>query len=112
VSRERARARAAREAARAAEREQAARTRARRHRLRRLRPALPTLPSRRRRPRRYGALPTRLRLGLAFGWLVVQWVCWQLTADPRTRLGLALVSLLALPLLVVLVRTPSRGSTR
>ena len=45
---------------------------------------------------------------LAFGWLVVQWVVWQVVADFRSRLGLALVSLLALPLLVVLF--PSKGS--
>jgi hypothetical protein len=112
VSKERARARAAREAVQAAEREQPARTRARQDRRRRLRPGLPALPTRRRRPRRYGALPTRLRLGLGFGWLVLQWLFWQFTVEPRTRLGLAVLSLLALPLLVVLVRTPSRGSSR
>ena len=107
MSRERARAREAREAARLAEREQAARTRGRQEKLRALRPSLPTLQ---RRPRRYGAMSLRLRLGLAFGWLVAQWVLWQLFADARTRLGLAVITLLALPVLVVLIRTPPRGS--
>jgi ferric-dicitrate binding protein FerR (iron transport regulator) len=104
MSKERAKARAAREAARAVEREQAARRRVRQERLAGLKPSLPERPRRR---RRYGAMPLRVQLGLAFGWVVAQWVFWQLTADTRTRIGLALVSLLALPLLVVLL--PMRG---
>ncbi|MCU1591318.1 MAG: hypothetical protein JWP11_2574 [Frankiales bacterium] len=104
MSRERARARAVREAERAAERERAAKKRARQQRLSALRPALPELPRRR---RRYGALPLRVVLGLAFGWLVTQWVFWQVVTDPKTRLGLALISVLALPLVVVLL--PMRG---
>jgi hypothetical protein len=104
VSKERARARAAREAERAAEAERRARHRARQQRLASLRPELPKVPRRR---RRYGALPLRLQLGLAFGWVVAQWVFWQLTPEPRIRLGLALVSLLALPLVVVLL--PMKG---
>jgi Flp pilus assembly protein TadB len=104
VSRERARARAAREAERAAERERAAKKRARHERLESLRPSLPGLPRRR---RRYGALPLRVVLGLAFGWLVTQWVFWQVVADVRTRVGLALVSVLAVPLVVVLL--PMKG---
>lgn len=107
MSRERARAREAREAARLAEREQAARSRVRQEKLRGLRPHLPSLQ---RRPRRYGAMPLRLRFGLAFGWLVAQWVLWQLFTDARTRLGLGMITLLALPVLVVLMRTPPRGS--
>ncbi|MCW2570531.1 MAG: hypothetical protein JWO88_589 [Frankiales bacterium] len=108
MSKERARARAARESARqterAAERERAAKKQARRKRLNALRPGLPELPRRR---RRYGALPLRVVLGLAFGWVVAQWVFWQLVPDVRTRVGLALVSLLALPLVVVLL--PMKG---
>ena len=104
MSKERARARAAREAERAAVREQALRKRARKERLAALKPSLPELPRRR---RRYGALPLRVVLGLAFGWLVAQWVFWQVVPDTRTRIGLALISLLALPLLVVLL--PMRG---
>ena len=105
MSKERARAREARQAARALEVERAAKARARQARLQALKPSLPALPRRR---RRYGALPTRVLLGLAFGWLVTQWVFWQVVADTRARIGLALVSLLALPLLVVLL--PSKGS--
>ena len=104
MSRERARARAVREAERAAELERKAKQRARQERLASLKPVLPELPRRR---RRYGAMPVRQQLGLAFGWVVAQWVFWQLTADTRTRIGLALISLLALPLLVVLL--PTRG---
>ena len=107
MSRARARARDAREAARLAEREQTARARARQERLRSLRPGPLTLP---RRPRRYGALSVRLRLGLIFGWLAVQWVLWQLVPDPRSRIGLAVITLFALPVLVVLIRTPPKGS--
>jgi hypothetical protein len=104
MSKERARARAAREAERLAARERADKRRARAERMAALKPTLPDLPRRR---RRYGALPLRVTLGLAFGWLVAQWVFWQLVPDLRTRLGLALISLLALPLLVVLL--PMRG---
>jgi Flp pilus assembly protein TadB len=104
VSKERARAREARQAERAREVERAARQRARRERLEGLKPSLPELPRRR---RRYGALPLRVELGLAFGWLVAQWVFWQVVSDVRTRIGLALISLLALPLIVVLL--PMRG---
>lgn len=104
MSKERARARAVREAERETERLRAAKQRARQERLASLRPVFPELPQRR---RRYGAMPLRLQLGLAFGWLVAQWVFWQVVTDMRTRIGLALMSVLALPLLVVLL--PSRG---
>jgi Flp pilus assembly protein TadB len=100
VSKERARARAAREAERAAERARAQKKQARQARLEALKPSLPELPRRR---RRYGALPLRVVLGLAFGWLVTQWVFWQVVSDVRPRIGLALVSLLALPVVVVLM---------
>jgi hypothetical protein len=105
VSKERARARAAREAARAAERAKAAKAQARQQRLAALKPSLPTVPRRR---RRYGAMAVRLQLGLAAGWLLAQWVFWQVTADTRSRIGLAIVSLFVLPLLVVLL--PKRGT--
>jgi len=101
MSKERARARAVREAAREAERQKAAKARARQERLAALKPTLPPLPRRR---RRYGALPTQALLGLAFGYLVTQWVLWQVIGDTRARIGLAVVSLFALPLVVVLVQ--------
>ena len=105
MSKERARAREARLAERAREVQRAAKARARKERLEALKPSLPPLPRRR---RRYGALPTRVLLGLGFGWLVTQWVFWQVVGDTRSRVGLALVSLLALPVLVVLL--PTKGS--
>ena len=105
MSKERARAREAREAARATEKaaaaKQAAKTAARQERLAALKPSMPKVP---RRQRRYGALPTQYLLGLAFGWLVTQWVFWQLFGDARSRFGLALISVLALPLVVVLFK--------
>ena len=107
MSKERAKARAAREAERAREKEKAAKARARKERIDSLKPSLPTLPKRR---RRYGAMALKLRLGLAFGWLVVQWLAWQMTLDTSARVGIALLSLFALPIVVVLTRTPPRGS--
>jgi hypothetical protein len=103
VSRERARTRAAREAARVAEREKAARARARRRRVQALRP---TLPAPRRRPARYGAMPRRTRVGLGLGWLLVQFLGWQVLPGTAARLGLALVSLFAIPLVVTLYLSP------
>jgi hypothetical protein len=105
VSKERARAREAREAARAAEQDKAEKARARAQRLASLKPSVPAIP---RRSRRYGAMPVRRQLGLAAGWIAAQWVFWQLTGDTRSRVGLALVSLLALPLVAVLI--PKRGT--
>ena len=101
MSKERARARVVREAAREAERQKAAKARARQERLAALKPTLPALPRRR---RRYGSLPVKVIFGLAFGWLVTQWVLWQVFFDARSRLGLAVISLFALPLVVVLVQ--------
>ena len=98
---QRAKARAAREAERAAQREKAARARQRRGKVEALKPALP-----RKQPRRYGAMPVRHRLALAFGYLVVQFVGWQVLEAPAQRLGLALLSLLALPLVVTLYFSP------
>ncbi|MCA1712693.1 MAG: hypothetical protein LC789_14090 [Actinobacteria bacterium] len=104
MSKERARAREAREAERAVEREKTAKARGRQELLAALTPSVPQLPRRR---RRYGAMPVRRRLALGAGFLAVQWVFWQLTGDSRSRFGLALVSLLALPLAAVLI--PKRG---
>ena len=107
VSKERARAREARQAARAKEIEEAAKARARQERLRSLKPPRPQLKPRK---RRYGAMPLRLQLGLVFGYLVVQWLAWQVFFDARARVGIAIVSLFAIPLIVVLTRTPPKGS--
>ena len=102
MSKERQRTRAAREADRAA-RLAAEQARVDREKGR---PA-PTAPVRKlKRQRRYGALPVRLQLGLALGYFLVQFVGWQVLSRPSQRLGLALLSLLLLPLAVVLTRPP------
>ena len=109
MSRERQRTRAAREAARAAQREQAERQRAKAHarqrRVTRLKLAVPTPGPSRRRPR---ALPTRVKLGLALGWLLVQVLAWQVIDEAGPRVGFAIVTAFAVPLIVVLVYNPAR----
>ncbi len=53
----------------------------------------------------------RARLLLAFGWIAAQFVVWQLVVDVRTRIGLAVMTALALPVADVLFR-PSPRSKR
>ncbi len=60
------------------------------------------------RPRRFGALPARARLGLALGWLLVQFVAWQVVHETGPRIGVAILTLFALPLLVVVLYNPAR----
>lgn len=106
MSKQRQRDREARQAARAAEVARAAKARERQARVQKL---TPSLPARTPKQKRFGALPTRVRLGLAFGWLAVQLLVWQVFPETRTRLGFAIISLAALPLVVVLTRdTASR----
>ena len=100
MSRERARAREAREAARAQERAKTARARERRQKVAALKPPLP------KRPPRYGAMPLKTRLALGFGFLVVQFVGWQVLTGATQRVGLFLLSLLALPLVITLYFSP------
>ncbi len=60
------------------------------------------------RQRRFPPLPLFLELGLAVGWLAVQVLIF-LTVEPvGLRIALGIISLFALPLIVVLVRDPSR----
>lgn len=66
--------------------------------------------ARRRRPRRFGAMPVRLRIGLALGWFAVQLLVAQFVPDRPLRIGIALATLLFLPVVVVLVRDPRRRS--
>ena len=101
MSKERPRARAARERARAAEQARTARSRARRQQVAALRPPVPS-----RRAPRYGAMPLRTRLALGFGFLVVQFVGWQVLGGTTQRVGLFLLSLLALPLVITLYFSP------
>ncbi|MCW2667760.1 MAG: hypothetical protein JWN57_2722, partial [Frankiales bacterium] len=97
------------EAVRAQERATAdrdrARRQARRRRVLKFKTAVPTPP---RRQPRFGRLPVRAKLGLALGWLLAQFVAWQLVSHPGPRLGIAIVSLFALPLVVVVLFNPAR----
>ena len=64
------------------------------------------------RQRRFPKLPWQLKLALALGWLLVQVIVWITIDSVGTRIALAIISLFALPLLVVLVRDPSRRPAR
>jgi hypothetical protein len=64
------------------------------------------------RQRRFPPLPIWLKLSLAFGWLAVQVLIWFTVESIGTRIALAIISLFALPLIVVLVRDPSRRTKR
>jgi peptidoglycan/LPS O-acetylase OafA/YrhL len=60
------------------------------------------------RLRRFPPLPWRLKLALAVGWLAVAVAVVYLVPTWTGRLGLLVVATAALPLVVVLVRDPSR----
>ena len=64
------------------------------------------------RQRRFPKLPWQLKLALGLGWLLVQVVVWLTIESLGTRIALGIISLAALPLLVVLVRDPSRRPPR
>ncbi|MDP3712219.1 MAG: hypothetical protein Q8R60_07025 [Mycobacteriales bacterium] len=101
MSKQRQRDREARQAARAAEVARAAKARERKARVEKLKPTIPPRPP---KQKRFGALPTRVRLSLAVGWLATQFLVWQVFPETRTRIGFAIMSLAALPLVVVLTR--------
>jgi hypothetical protein len=117
VSKSKQRARAAREASQQA----AARARAAERKTRAPQPARPagrTRPASRPgkqpvyRQRRFPKLPWQLKLALVLGWLAVQVVVSFTVNSVGTRIALAIISLFALPLIVVLVRDPSRRPPR
>jgi hypothetical protein len=64
------------------------------------------------RQRRFPPLPLWLKLTLALGWLAVQVAIWLTVDAVGTRIALGIISLFALPLIVVLVRDPSRRTKR
>ena len=104
MSRQRQRDRAAREAAAAA---RPAPTPAK------AAPRAPSRPQTRRREpvyrqRRFPPLPWRLKAALALGWLTVVALGAYLVPTWTGRLGMAVVATFCLPLVVVLVRDPSR----
>jgi len=110
VSKQRQRDRAAREAQQAAERMRSAKAAARQQRVERLTPAVPELPRRQpvHRQRRFPPLPWRLKLALVLGWLVVAALVLTLVPTWTARLGFLVIATFTLPLIVVLVRDPSR----
>ena len=98
VSKERQKARAAREMARRVEVEAAARKRERQAKLQTLVPRV----TRRRRQRRYGALPVRARIQVVIAFFVVQALAWYLVSSLGARFSLAV---LTAAVLLVLVNT-------
>ena len=73
--------------------------------------ASPTRPKARQavyRQRRFPPLPVRMKAALALGWLTVLALALYLVPTWTGRLGLMVVATFALPLIVVIVRDPSR----
>lgn len=60
------------------------------------------------RQRRFPPLPWQLKLSLALGWLTVLALALYLVPGWSGRLGLMVLATFALPLIVVIVRDPSR----
>jgi hypothetical protein len=110
MSKQRQRARAAREAEQAKVRARAAKAAERKARLERLTPAVPEVPKRQPvyRQRRFPPLPWRLKLALALFWLTVVALSLYLAPTWTGRLGLIVVATMLLPLIVVIVRDPTR----
>lgn len=110
MSKQRARERAAREAAQAAERQRRAKAAARQQRLERITPTLPELPKRQPvyRQRRFPPLPWRLKLVLALFWLSAAGLTFFLVPTWTGRIGFLVIATFTLPLIVVLVRDPTR----
>lgn len=106
MAKERQKARAAREAARRAEVQAAADKRAKRAKREVLLQCVkPTVPK---RPRRYGALPTRVRAQLVVVFIAVQGIAWFLLTGVGARFS---VAVLTAAVLLVLVKT-RRSTTR
>ncbi|MGI8535703.1 MAG: hypothetical protein ACR2K2_04230 [Mycobacteriales bacterium] len=107
MSKQRQRDRAAREAQQAVERQKRAKAAARQQRVERLTPAVP-----KRQPvyrqRRFPPLPGRLKLALALGWLVVAALVLYLVPTWTARVGFLVIAAFTVPLIVVLVRDPTR----
>ena len=110
MSKERQRARAARETARAAARAKAAKAAERRAKIERLTPSVPELPKRQPvyRQRRFPPLPWRLKLALALGWLATAVLILVVVPTWMGRFGFLVIATMMLPLIVVIVRDPTR----
>jgi hypothetical protein len=115
VSKSKQRARATREA----QQQAAARARAAQRKQQGSAPARPAVaPANKRgkppvyRQRRFPKLPWQLKLALAVGWVLVQVLVFFTVENIGTRIALAIISLFAVPLVVVIVRDPSRRPPR
>lgn len=110
MSKERQRRRAAAEQEKARQRAKAAKTAERRAKVGKLTPSVPELPKKQPvyRQRRFPPLPWRLKLALALGWLAVAAVVLFLVPTWTARIGFLVIATMALPLIVVIVRDPTR----
>lgn len=110
MSKERQRARAAREAEQAKARARAAKAAERKAKVERLTPSVPEVPKRQPvyRQRRFPPLPWRLKLPLALFWLTMVALALFLAPTWTARFGLIVVATMLLPLIVVIVRDPTR----
>lgn len=104
MSKERQKARAARQAARLAEVEAAARKRQRRAKVQGLVPSV----SRPRRKKRYGALPTRVRVQAVVAFLALQAVAWYFVPGLGVRFSVAVITAACLLVLVNTRRSTPR----
>ena len=110
MSKERQRRRAAQEAERAKARAKAARQAERREKVARLTPSVPEVPKRQPvyRQRRFAPLPTRMKVALALFWVACAALILYLAPTWTGRFGLLVVLTMTIPLIVVIVRNPSR----
>ncbi len=110
MSKERQRRRAAQEAERAKARAKAARQADRREKVARLTPPVPEIPKRQPvyRQRRFPPLPVRLKVALALFWLAGAALILFLAPTWTGRFGLLVVLTMTLPLIVVILRDPTR----
>jgi Flp pilus assembly protein TadB len=110
MSKERQRRRAAAEQEKARQRAKAAKTAERKARIDKLTPSVPELPKRQPvyRQRRFPPLPWRLKAALALFWLTAAALILVLVPTWTARIGFLVVATMALPLIVVIVRDPTR----
>ncbi|MEX2290501.1 MAG: hypothetical protein WD794_09275 [Mycobacteriales bacterium] len=109
MSKQRQRARAAREAEKANARAKAAKAAERRAKVERPAPSGPDISKRKvYRQRRFPPLPWRLKLGLTVFWLAAVVASLLFAPTWTGRIGLIVVATMALPLIVVIVRDPTR----
>jgi Flp pilus assembly protein TadB len=114
MSKERQRRRAALEAERTNARAKAARQAQRREKVARLTPSVPEVPKRQQvyRQRRFPPLPVRLKVALGLFWFATAALILYLAPTWTGRFGLLVVLTMTLPLIVVILRDPTRRTRR